>query len=563
MRATTQSGPAKHAHHSITELTVRVPASKPPANYIPGPPRWRTPEFIFYITCFVFIVPWMPYIPWAYLNTPQNPNYPSFRPLLSDSYIPGLLVDDSDAQYRSFRSNIPALLGLAGAYLLLRGAFARYLVPSQPQGRSHLTSFHLLSSFLLLSALHGTSIIKIYTLLLTNYCIVKALPPRSPILAVYTWAFCAVVLFANEIYEGYSFAALHPSLTPLDAWTGFYPRWHISFNITMLRIISFNLDWRWANFSQPGDTSSTLLDPKTRVTQPHTLASYTLGNYLAYILYPPLYIAGPIMTFNDYLHQVRSAPTPDTHLDYVKKYLYRFIFCLVTMEFVLHTMPVVAIKDSHAWQGNTPVELALIGFWNLIVVWLKLLIPWRFFRLWALADGIDPPENMVRCMANNYSALGFWRSWHRSYNLWIVRYIYIPVGGSERALLASLLVFTFVALWHDLSFRLLTWGWLVVIFLIPELAARQLFPYSKYGKNWWFRHICALGSAMNILMMMTANLVGFVLGTDGTEYLWWELISNWNGLVFMLFAIFCLFLGTQIMFEYREEELRQGIYRRC
>jgi hypothetical protein len=52
---------------------------------------------------------------------------------------------------------------------------------------------------------------------------------------------------------------------------------------------------------------------------------------------------------------------------------------------------------------------------------LQLLIPWRFFRLWALMDGIDPPENMVRCMANNYSTLGFWRSWHRSYNLWIIR----------------------------------------------------------------------------------------------------------------------------------------------
>ena len=53
---------------------------------------------------------------------------------------------------------------------------------------------------------------------------------------------------------------------------------------------------------------------------------------------------------------------------------------------------------------------------------VQLLIPWRFFRLWALLDGIDPPENMIRCMANNYSTLGFWRSWHRSYNLWTVRY---------------------------------------------------------------------------------------------------------------------------------------------
>lgn len=91
------------------------------------------------------------------------------------------------------------------------------------------------------------------------------------------------------------------------------------------------------------------------------------------------------------------------------------------MELIIHTMYVVAIKDAHAWAGDTPSELAMLGFWNLIVVWLKLLLPWRFFRAWSLLDGVDAPENMVRCMANNYSALGFWRAWHRSYNLWIVR----------------------------------------------------------------------------------------------------------------------------------------------
>lgn len=58
----------------------------------------------------------------------------------------------------------------------------------------------------------------------------------------------------------------------------------------------------------------------------------------------------------------------------------------------------------------------------MMIMALQLLIPWRFFRLWALAGGIDPPENMVRCMVNNYSTFGFWRSWHRSYNLWIIRY---------------------------------------------------------------------------------------------------------------------------------------------
>lgn len=42
------------------------------------------------------------------------------------------------------------------------------------------------------------------------------------------------------------------------------------------------------------------------------------------------------------------------------------------MEFVLHFIYVVAIKDAKAWAGDSPFELAMIGFWNLIVMWLKV-----------------------------------------------------------------------------------------------------------------------------------------------------------------------------------------------
>ena len=179
---------------------------------------------------------------------------------------------------------------------------------------------------------------------------------------------------------------------------------------------------------------------------------------------------------------------------------------------------------------------------------LQLLIPWRFFRLWALADGVDAPENMIRCMANNYSTLGFWRSWHRSYNLWIVRcvasvkatmhkrlipflhrYIYIPVGGSSNAIAATSLVFTFVALWHDLSLKLLAWGWLVTLFILPEILARQIVSKARCGDQWWYRHVCAMGGVVNVLMMMSANLVGFAIGTDGMAYMWQQLLSSWHG----------------------------------
>jgi D-alanyl-lipoteichoic acid acyltransferase DltB (MBOAT superfamily) len=197
----------------------------------------------------------------------------------------------------------------------------------------------------------------------------------------------------------------------------------------------------------------------------------------------------------------------------------------------------------------------------------QLLLPWRFFRLWALADGIDAPENMVRCMANNYSTLGFWRSWHRSYNLWLIRYssslnvlqawfltdnacryIYIPLGGTKNIAISTILIFTFVALWHDLSFRLLAWGWLISLFIAPELAAIYLLPPSKvrslpydrlsnqrwprmpqYGSRAWYRHVCAGGAVFNILMMVSANLVGFAIGTEGMKYMITEIIGTWSG----------------------------------
>ena len=67
----------------------------------------------------------------------------------------------------------------------------------------------------------------------------------------------------------------------------------------------------------------------------------------------------------------------------------------------------------------------------------------------------------------------------RLFLYYIHRYIYVPFGGAKNQLLNTLLVFTFVALWHDLTFKLLAWGWLVSLFVLPELIASYLLPASK------------------------------------------------------------------------------------
>lgn len=44
----------------------------------------------------------------------------------------------------------------------------------------------------------------------------------------------------------------------------------------------------------------------------------------------------------------------------------------------------------------------MTGFWVLCFMWLKFATIWRFFRLAALLEGVEPPDNMRRCFANNY-----------------------------------------------------------------------------------------------------------------------------------------------------------------
>lgn len=655
-----QSTPAAPpAHLRLVDLTVNS-SSSPIAAAPTTRPRWRTREFYLYYLVFIAVVPQMAYLAHS-ATAVSSKHYWTYAGKLRDGWIGRLKVDVSDHQYYLFRSKLPLLVllmlfhvALSRTYRFLSRRLNPTLNPLCPRvyspssARDSRARFSVTFSLILLAALHGSSLPKILVILYLNYRIARLGATtasssndqhgfssrrhressrksgggwswRREWTPYATWGFNIAVLFANSLAEGYYYSSISSRLAFLDEYKGLLPRWQINWNISMLRLVSFNMEWYWASSAAAGEEESDavlLPEPPTsprikaaggqrprrskiRARTPLLDPSPAAGNYsfvlyLAYVLYPPLYLAGPIMTYPSFVAQLASSPAlasasesatalngatiaaadkaeavvvvaKETTPLALVAYAVRFLACLVTMELVLHTMYVVALKDSGKgwWNGMTPAQVSLVGFWNLIVVWLKLLLPWRLFRLWSLLDGIVPPENMIRCMANNYSVLGFWRAWHRSYNLWVVRYLYIPLGGSNRPLLATLGVFTFVALWHDLRLRLLVWGWAITLFVVPEMVGRKLVPYSKYGSKSWYRHLAAAGGVANILLLMTANLVGFVVGVEGGKELWRIMLGDRQGRLFLVTASACLFVGVQIMFEYREEERRKGISRKC
>lgn len=333
------------------------------------------------------------------------------------------------------------------------------------------------------------------------------------------------------------------------------------------------------------------------------------------------------------------------------RYAARLLLCLLCLELLTHCIHANAFARFHLWaklpddrsrEVYSGFGMAAMSFYKLIFLWLKFVVIWRVARLWALVEGVDPPENMQRCasahaamsralstvapwlcvrsqqpkcggvlegcpgvrrcVCNNYDISGFWRTWHASFNRWLIRYMYVPLGGAQWRLLNVWPIFTFVALWHDFEWHLLKWAWLMALFIAPEVLCKRLIRQPEWRRKWgapWFRHLCAAAAAVyitvrppcaflgcmaqagakcwacaasNVLrraglcrarrhpwheartrwgrlqVMMAANLVGYGLGSSGVYDTLARVLGSPGTLACMLASFFC---AAHIMLEHR------------
>ncbi|KAJ2507676.1 glycerol transporter [Coemansia sp. RSA 2052] len=502
-------------------------------------------------------------------SSPKRPEYDGYKHELSQGWMLGRMVDLSDGQWDTFRSHLPAFAGSMLLYVAMNRLFRVAVVqrvssdflrmPTLKRGVLPTLWFPFLFATAFAVGLSGTSTVFILAIAFGNYLIAKQLGGRRWAPAAF-WAYNMAVLFANEYYKGYVFGHMLESLAWLDKWRGVLRRWDVTFNITMLRMVSFAMDYHW-RIRQENELSVQQIDalvanPKTdkdRVEHSCFAQDYCFTNYWAYLLYPPLYLTGPIITFNSFVSQMRY-PSPSISTKTTIVYGIRLLVSTLLMELILHTVYCVAISKWGQWETFSVYEISLFGYMRLSFIWLKLLIIWRFARFWAMADGVETVENMRRCMSNNYSLQQFWRDWHCSYNKWLVRYVYIPLGGRKTSSWNTFVVFTFVALWHDLTLRLLQWAWIIALLFLPEGLATWYFGKPRWSRKPYFRLLCSLGGALNIIGMMIANLVGF--GDEGVDKMLSKIFSR-EGFAFLAITYFLFNVHLQVMFELREHEYRK------
>lgn len=104
----------------------------------------------------------------------------------------------------------------------------------------------------------------------------------------------------------------------------------------------------------------------------------------------------------------------------------------------------------------------------------------------ALCLGFSLPDNF-RCP---YAAIGFsdfWRRWHISLSTWLRDYLYIPLGGSRRGSLrtvVNVVITMFLGgLWHGAAWKFVAWGLLHGLYLVAERLVIAIVPPRAFWRR--------------------------------------------------------------------------------
>ncbi|KAI3964710.1 hypothetical protein MKW92_035101 [Papaver armeniacum] len=210
-----------------------------------------------------------------------------------------------------------------------------------------------------------------------------------------------------------------------------------------------------------------------------------------------------------------DAPQKNHSVGSVALYGLRWVLCLFLMELMTHFFYYNAFATSASWKHLSPLEVFIVGYGVLNFMWLKFLLIWRYFRFWSLV--------------------------HVHSSWWF----------SEKATQCGV-VFTFVAVWHDLEWKLLSWAWLTCLFFIPEMVVKSVitsFKAKTSFEEFVLREFRAVAGAITITCLM--NLVGYVIGPSGINWLISRFLHK-DGLPVLGGMLITFYIGTKLMFHVRE-----------
>lgn len=189
------------------------------------------------------------------------------------------------------------------------------------------------------------------------------------------------------------------------------------------------------------------------------MPTHSLLQYVFYISFFPLILAGPIMRADKFFPQI-------TDKKVVKKEMIYGGLWLVIVGLIKKAVLADYLAQYNNWVFNDPLHYS--GFEGLMaVVGYSAQIYCDFSGYSDMSIGIasimgfDLGKNFnLPYQSTNLSE--FWRRWHISLSTWMRDYIYIPLGGNRkgefRTYINNLATMLVAGLWHGASWMFVIWG---------------------------------------------------------------------------------------------------------
>lgn len=227
-------------------------------------------------------------------------------------------------------------------------------------------------------------------------------------------------------------------------------------------------------------------------------ASTSLLDYLFYLTFFPLLLAGPITRAGTLLPQLRQFALRRTLHGRLTGVRVQMGLFLIVLGLLKKGLIADYIAQYNNWIFDTP--LAYSGFENVMgALGYTLQIYCDFSGYSDISIGLAALMGFRLPLNFNapYQSLNlsdFWRRWHISLSSWLRDYVYIPLGGNRcgkfRTYFNNFLTMLVAGIWHGASWMFVLWGALHGVGLIVHKALLPLL--RRIPEPFFVRLLCRM-----------------------------------------------------------------------
>jgi alginate O-acetyltransferase complex protein AlgI len=212
----------------------------------------------------------------------------------------------------------------------------------------------------------------------------------------------------------------------------------------------------------------------------------SVADYMAFILFFPTMVAGPIKRYQDFVPKLRTI-SDEWALDW-QRGITRILTGLAK-KFAIADL--LTAYTNHLNRADiAQAQRVMLPIW-LLAYGIKIYADFSAYSDIAIGSarlfGIRVPENFDWPYLRTNIA-DFWRRWHMSLTSWLIDYIYIPLGGSrvrgERVYANILVTMLISGIWHGAGIHFVVWGLLHGVMLAIRRAWRLFRPMPVVASRW-------------------------------------------------------------------------------